>query len=772
MTPARVLIVEDERIVARDIHARLERLGYTPVGTTRFGDAAVAMAGELQPDIVLMDIRLAGDVDGIAAAIAIRERLQLPVIFLTAYADESTLARARVTEPFGYILKPFDERELSTVIEMALFKHAAERRLRESERRFAVTLNSIGDAVIATDSGRKVTFVNPAAAWLIGHAQEDAVGQPLESVFRICHEITREPIEDPAGQALRLGRTVNLAEQTVLLASDGREVPIDDCAAPIVDDRNQITGAVLVFHNVTDKRRAEEQLRASEEKYRGIFNNAVEGIFQTTPSGRILTANPAIARMLGYADAAELMATVQDLSRQLYVDPERRAEFARLLDEHGVVRGFECEMRRKDGSRGWASLSSRAVKDAHGLALCYEGTAEEITERKRLEEQVRQSQKMEAIGQLAGGVAHDFNNMLTVINGFSAMAFDRLRDGDPIREFLAEVQRAGERAALLTRQLLAFSRKQVLELRITDLNTVIEDLGRMLRRLIGDDIELTIVADPQLGSAKLDPGQFEQVLMNLAVNARDAMPTGGRLTIETGNVELDASAAMQAEVSAGSYVRLAVSDTGHGMDDAIKARIFEPFFTTKGAGAGTGLGLSVVHGIVRQSGGFIDVSSAPGRGTAFRICVPRVKEKAAPRAATAEQPDAPRGTETILLADDDDGVRLLASAVLRASGYTVLEARDGEHALDLARAHQGPIHLLLSDVVMPKMGGRQLAATLVAERPGLRTLFVSGYDAEPHRQSGPLAGEAYLAKPFGPTVLASRVREVLREPGRRAASHA
>jgi two-component system, cell cycle sensor histidine kinase and response regulator CckA len=759
MTSARVLIVEDERLVARDIQARLERLGYRPIGTTRFGDAAVAMAAEHRPDIVLMDIRLAGDMDGIAAALAIRSQLQLPVVYLTAYADEQTLARARVTEPFGYILKPFDERELSTVIEMALFKHAAERELRASERRYAVTLNSIGDAVIATDANNCVTFINPVAVALTGYAEQRAIGRPLTTIFRIVNESTREPVADPAHEALRSGRIVGLPRGTVLMASDGGEVPIDDCAAPILDDQNRIAGAVLVFHDVADQRRAAEQLRASEEKYRGIFDNAVEGIFQTTPDGRIVTANPSLARMLGYADAQELIGAVVDVSRQLYVDPDRRVEFSRLLEDHGVVSGFECEIRRKDGTHGWASLSTRVVKDADGRVLFYEGTAEEITERKRLEEQVRQAQKMEAIGQLAGGVAHDFNNLLTVINGFSALAFDELPADRPVRELLREIHNAGERAAVLTRQLLAFSRKQHLQPRATDLNVIVDELGRMLRRLIGDDIELSVVLYPALATVKVDPGQFEQVVMNLAVNARDAMPSGGSLGIRTRNVRIGhADAQALPDVPPGPYAELSVSDTGHGMTDEVKAHIFEPFFTTKPVGEGTGLGLAVVHGIVRQSGGYIDVTSEPGRGTTFRVLVPVVEGDAAPTASAHEKLEMARGWETILLVDDDDGVRLLASTVLRQSGYTVLEARGGEEAMARARDHSGPIHLLLTDVVMPKISGRQLARQLAAERPRIKTLYVSGYEAEAARQ---LSGEGYLAKPFGPSALTSMVRDVL-----------
>ena len=394
--------------------------------------------------------------------------------------------------------------------------------------------------------------------------------------------------------------------------------------------------------------------------------------------------------------------------------------------------------------------------------------AQEKAQRKQLEDQLRQSQKMEAIGQLTGGIAHDFNNMLTVILGYSELMLKRLPPDAPLRDDVEQVKEAGERASLLTKQLLAFSRKQVLQPKVLDLNTVLTNMDRMLQRLIGEDIALVAVPAPGLWHVYADPSQIEQVMMNLAVNARDAMPNGGKLTIETANVQLDDAYAHQhGPVQPGSYVMLAVSDTGCGMDRETQARIFEPFFTTKEPGKGTGLGLSTVYGIVKQSGGYVWVYSEVGRGTAFKIYLPRGEgavETVEPGVAPAR---TVRGSEMILLVEDDRAVRVLARSTLQAHGYTVLEAHHGKHALQVYEQHAGPIHLLVTDVVMPEMSGRELADRLKPSRPNMKVLFMSGYTDKAIVHHGELdPGAAFLQKPFTPDALARKVREVLDTPER------
>ena len=507
--------------------------------------------------------------------------------------------------------------------------------------------------------------------------------------------------------------------------------------------------------------KARAALRASEASYGTLVEHAPVGIYRSTPQGKLLSVNAAVVRMLGYDSAAEVLPL--DMARDVYADP---AERQRLVDRDTYTDrqydDVEATWKRRDGHLLTVQLSVRAVRDGTGHVEYYETFVRDVTDQRRLQQQLLQSQKMEAVGRLAGGIAHDFNNLLTVITSYSDLLLEDLGTDDPKRSDVEQVRKAADGAAALTRQLLAFSRQQVVEPRVVSLNAVVESLQKILRRVLGEDVELAATPGPDLGAVRADVGQLEQVLMNLAVNARDAMPTGGKLTIETGNVEHDpAFARGHGAVAVRQFVMLAVTDTGVGMDEATKARIFEPFFTTKEPGKGTGLGLATVYGIVQQSGGFIWVYSEPGHGTTFKIYLPRVDAPAEGVAVTAVAPVG-RGTETVLLAEDAAAVRAVARQVLERQGYTVLEAPDGELALHLAQRHSGPIHLLLTDVVMPGMSGRQLADRLAPARPDMKVLYASGYTDDSVVRHGVLEeGTAYLQKPFTPESLARKVRDVL-----------
>ncbi len=448
---------------------------------------------------------------------------------------------------------------------------------------------------------------------------------------------------------------------------------------------------------------------------------------------------------------------------------EARFRGPSLLFDHAVVSGLSTAIpgpKQPYGVLGAHTCRPRRfTTDDTNFIQAIANILATVSQRRRLEEQFRQAQKMEAVGQLAGGVAHDFNNLLTVISGFSDMVIGSLRPDDPSRQLLAEVRKAGERAAGLTRQLLAFSRQQVLAPRVLDLNDLVEDVAKMLARLIGEDMDLVTALALNLDKVRADPGQLEQVLMNLAVNARDAMPGGGKLTVETRNVELDESfAAVHPEVPPGSYVMLAVSDTGHGMDAETRVRIFEPFFTTKGPGKGTGLGLATVYGIVQQSHGFVYVYSEPGMGTTFKVYLPAVTGPAAPKPAS--HPGVNLGTEMVLVVEDQDEVREFVVQVLRVSGYRVLAAGTAADGLSVCDRHDGPIHLALLDVVLPCMNGRELAERLTALRPGVKTLFMSGYTDTAVLRNGVVGPEAdFIQKPFSPKSLIRKVRHVLDRKG-------
>ena len=501
----RILIVEDEALLAEELRVRLTRLGYTVVDVVDSGADAQAAAERARPDLVLMDVRLKGGDDGTAAAAAIRKRTGAPVVFLTAHSDPETLARATGTGPFGYVLKPFREQDLVVAIETALTRHRLEQRVIASEQNYAATLASIGDGVVATDADGCVTFMNRVAEALTGWEASRAHGVAVERVLPLVAEADNRPTENPGIRAMRERRNVTLEQPTLLLARDGARIPVDDTAAPIIDDRGTLLGSVIAFRDDRERRLRDETLR-------------------------------------------------------------------------------------------------------------------------HVEEQLHHARRLEAVGQLAGGVAHDFNNLLTVVIGSTdvLLAEDTLTTSQ--REWVQDIRKAGLRAAALTRQLLAFSRKQVLQPRSLDLGGLATELAGILQRLVGEHIALTVSTAPDRWSIRADPSQIEQILLNLGANARDAIGTTGRMSVDVRNVELaEATPADGGLIPPGAYVCLRVSDTGAGMDPGTRARIFEPFFTTKDVGKGTGLGLASVYGIVRQSDGFIRVDSEVGKGTTFELYFPALR---------------------------------------------------------------------------------------------------------------------------------------------------
>ena len=509
-----------------------------------------------------------------------------------------------------------------------------------------------------------------------------------------------------------------------------------------------------------EHKRHEEALRRSEARSRSLISSAAFGICRCTVGGRFLDVNPALLAMLGHESAEDVLKL--NARRDVFVNPY---ELDRLVEEYrraGSLNGVEVQWKRKDNRVIVVRLSGAAgAIDEPEEVL--ELIAEDITDRRQLEQQLRQAQKMDAVGRLAGGVAHDFNNLLMVINGYTEVLLDQLERGSAMHEKVQSIQQAADRAATLTRQLLAFSRKQVLELKVIDVNVVISDMERLLRPLIGENIELITQLSAKAGHIRADAGQLEQVIMNLVVNAKDAMPEGGRLTLQSSDIIVRQDFSEHRFIQPGHYTVISVADTGHGMDKETQSRIFEPFFTTKEKGKGTGLGLSTVYGIIKQSNGYVFAESEPGMGTTFCVYLPRVEECAEELLPAKSNAAEARGCETVLLVEDEESVRELVRLTLVARGYKVLEAENGEKGLEIAETHHDHIDILITDVVMPGIGGRELARNLLSLRPGISVLYLSGYTEDAvitHATMGP--NTAFLQKPFTLQNLAKKVREVLR----------
>jgi two-component system, cell cycle sensor histidine kinase and response regulator CckA len=612
--------------------------------------------------------------------------------------------------------------------------------------------------IIAVDNERRVTMWNPAAEAVFGWKESEVLGywNPVT-----LHGGTEE--------AAALHKRALAGETLTGIELHGRKrdgtfVAISLSATPLFDENHNIRGTIGFLADITEIKTAEEALRQAEQKYRTIFENAIDGIYQTTPQGRYISANMALARMLGFGSPAELIAERTDVRNQEYVHPEMHEEFVSTMRRNGIVQNFEYQAYRKDRTVIWVSENAHCVRGEAGQILYFEGTVQDVTERRELEQQLRLMHKIEAVGRLAGGVAHDFNNLLMAISSYAELLQLRIPENDQGRNYLEEIVRVVDRGAALTQGLLSFSRKQVLSPKVLDLNTVIKEQLRMLRRLVPESIELKFTPGVELGLVRGDQNQIEQVVMNLVINARDAMPDGGYILIETENSEFDSGEQASNGAPANKkYVMVAVSDNGCGMDSATKAQIFEPFFTTKGQGKGTGLGLAVVSDIVKQSGGHTFVQSEVGLGTTFKIYFPLVDSEVLDEDDTAETLDSSiRANETILLVEDEDTVRESIAEYLKQKGYTVLKANGGPEALALAFKSQQRIHLMLTDVIMPQMSGRELAGKIMDLHPEVKTVFMSGYSNNLLSTRQVLdPRHVLLQKPVRLTALAKRLREIL-----------
>ncbi len=632
----------------------------------------------------------------------------------------------------------------------------AEIALKESEERYRQLVEHSPFAIVVHYKGI-IEYINPAAVELLkAPGPEDLIGK---SVMEFVHPDYQEVVRQRMQKMARNREPLDLLHEK-LIRMDGSIIDAEVMALPVTF--NGRPAAQVVIRDITRQVQIEEELKRREEQFRLLIENASDIIAIVDANGQLRYRSPSVRTLLGYEPD-----DVQNMSVFDLIHPEdihrTRNEFIRILRQDGAISPFlRFRIRHKNGE--WRTLEAVAKNLLNDPAI--QGivvNARDVTDRLILEEQLYQSQKMEAIGRLAGGIAHDFNNLLTAIQGYADLLLHSLNHGDSLREDVEEIARATQRATALTRQLLTFSRKQILKPRIIHLNKIIEDMENMLGRLIGEHIDLIIRTSPDLHAVKADPSQIEQVILNLAVNARDAMPQGGKLIIETQNVILDdLYISRHKEMTPGEYVMLAFTDTGVGMDHITRERAFEPFFTTKERGKGTGLGLSLVYGIVKQSGGSIFVYSERGLGTTIKIYLPRArKEKSLEETQTINLANL-RGEETILVVEDEDLLRDLARRVLESYGYHVLDAQNGEEALRLSQSFKARIHLLLTDVVLPKMNGRQLAERLGQERPGMKVLYMSGYtdDVILTRDIIDKRSE-FLQKPFTTEMLVQKIRKIL-----------
>jgi two-component system cell cycle sensor histidine kinase/response regulator CckA len=639
-----------------------------------------------------------------------------------------------------------------------------EERLRKSEESYRLLVERAPDAILVHRQGKTV-FANGACAALFGASSASDLlrTQHLDFIHPDDREVVKQRIQEFSYDLESVRRN-----ETKLLRFDGREAYAEVVARSVIYQGEP--AVQLMFRDISQRKRAEQELRehqaslSTAQRIAHLGNLELDLTDLEEADKSTLRWSDEVFRIFGY-EPGQIEISRSAFFRAVYPsDRDRiRGALADLLRD-GKSLSLEFRITRPDGTERIVQSQMDVVyneKTRKPLRLI--GTIQDITERRQLENQYRQAQKMEAVGRLSGGIAHDFNNLLGVILGYSEVLADRLEQNSELHKHAKEIRKAGLRAASLTRQLLAFSRQQVLEPKVLNLNGIVADTQRMLGRLIGEDIELTTVLARELGSVKADLGQVEQVIMNLAVNARDAMPKGGKLILETANVELDDAFARQHPPTVpGRYVLLAVTDTGVGMDKEIQAQIFEPFFTTKGKDKGTGLGLSVVYGVVKQSGGYIWVHSEPEKGTTFKIYLPFVEEAVETVSRNIGPAKSSRGSETILVVEDEESLRVLIRDLLLQSGYTVLEASDGVQALEIAHQHPGIAHLLLTDVVLPGMSGRELAGKLVLARPDTRVLFMSGYTDYAVTAHGVLEeGTFLLQKPFTRHALTGKVREVL-----------
>ncbi|RZN40376.1 MAG: response regulator [Methanosarcinales archaeon] len=809
MEHANILIVEDEAIVAEDLRMTVTDLGYTVVGRGSSADEAVAKTLKLKPDLILMDIVLKGDKTGIDASCKIKKRMDVPIIFLTAYSDIELIDKALAAKPHAYIVKPFQAKQLLASIEMALYKSRMERRLREAKEWIATTLDSIGDAVIATDTEGIIQFMNPVAETLTGWDEGDAVGKHFEDVFKAVQEETGSSIESPVTKVLKEGSVAKLTDSTILISRDGLELPIDDSSAPIRDHNGDITGVVLVFHDITERRQAESALRVSEQFNSSMLTNSPNPVLVTNPDSSIQYANPAFEELTGFS-AAKLIGVKAPYpwwTREMRASMKQGVKTEMQSHEipgGAVVVATGCKTSmaeeffcKKNGERFWVEITSTPVT-SNGMTQYHLSNWVDITERKAAEAKINklneelehrveqrtlelkcthdqlevtrgqfyQAQKMESLGILAGGIAHDFNNLLTVILGNLSLAKMIPDNRDKTLDILAESEKASLQAKKLTQQLLTFSKGGAPVKTPVPIKKIISDSAGFAMR--GSNVRSEISIPNNLWHVEVDEGQINQVISNMVINATQAMPDGGTVQVQCENAVIETGTALP--LDPGRYVQISIKDHGTGISEEHAHKIFDPFFTTKPKGSG--LGLATAYTIVKRHNGHIGVESKVGSGTTFNIHLPACKNGASGDIIMEEKHekqisvDNSSETQKILVMDDETDIRNLVGDVLTHFGHNVEFASDGAAAIKLYQSavdSEKPFNVVIMDLTIPGgVGGKEAIKELLEIDPDVRAIVSSGYSNDPIMADFKSYGfKGVVAKPYEIRELVNTLNQVI-----------
>lgn len=766
MSKIRILVVEDDGIVAADIEDSLKDLGYEIAAVVASGEEALEVVNVKKTDLVLMDIVLQGEMNGIHAAGEMRSKFNVPVVYLTAYADEDTLEKAKVTEPYGYLIKPFEDRELHTVIEMALYKHSMEKKLKESEEWFSTTLKSIGDAVITSDQKGTITFMNHVAQSLTGWREEDAIGKPMEEVFNIINEETEKKVENPVSKVLRDGVIVGLANHTLLIAKDGTKIAIDDSGAPILNSEGNIIGVVLVFRDIASRRRAEKALEDEKERLAVTLRSIGDGVITTNREGKIVLINKISEKLTGWSQSeafgkplAEVFHIINEKTRVRCENPvDKVLETGEIVDLAN-----HTALIAKDGTERAIADSGAPIRDKDGNIFGVVLVFRDITEKQKMEEDLMRAKKLESVGILAGGVAHDFNNFLTSILCNISLAKTFITEEDEIFCRLDEAEKASIRAKGLTQQLLTFSKGGEPIKKYASIKDIIKDSTRFA--LAGSNSKVEFSFPDNLRNVEIDEGQISQVINNLILNACQAMPDGGTIKVSIENSTLAKTNAMQ--LKEGNYVKLSIEDQGIGISDDHLSKIFDPYFSTKQKGSG--LGLATSYSIIKKHDGALTVNSELSHGTTFYIYLPTSTKEAQKQERVKKEFMVDRGK--ILVMDDEKIIRGVVEASLNKIGYQTMAANCGLETIDLykkAKEAGSPFDVVIMDLTIPGgMGGKEAIKKLLELDPKAKAIVSSGYSNDPVMANFKQFGfRGILAKPYQMKELGEMVYEVMREKGK------